>query len=213
MTDWSAAIKDAMLDGEAEETMDLVRLALADGVDPNDIVRTMVDGMCAVGRDYKNGEFYIPDVLLISRASQAVLYMLRKQVNPELLPSDKGLVMMGTVAGDLHDIGKNTARFSLEAEGYKVIDLGIDVVPEVFAREVAEKRPKVLGISALLTTTVGEMPKIIKALEKAGVRDSVQVYVSGVPVTRELAERFGADHYCEDARDTVDYVNEVFARG
>ena len=206
-------IKEAVVDGETDEIQDLVQQAIDEGLEPGKIINEgLIGGMNVVAPLFRDGEMVVPEVMESADTMKAGIEVVKPLLGEGGVET-KGKIAIGTVDGDLHDIGKNTARFSLEAEGYKVIDLGIDVVPEVFAKEVAEKRPKVLGISALLTTTVGEMPKIIKALEKAGVRDSVQVYVSGVPVTRELAERFGADHYCEDARDTVDYVNEVFARG
>jgi len=146
-----------------------------------------------------------------SRASHAALFALQSASDAPALTKDRGVVVVGTVAGDLHDIGKNIASLMLQCERFEVIDLGIDVVPEVFVRAIREHKPIVVGLSALLTTTVGEMRKVIEAIEEAGLRDDVKVYVSGLPVTQEYADEIGADHYCEDARDTVDYVESLIS--
>lgn len=207
---WFDSIKDAILDGDAENTMSLVHGALERGIRPNDILKkAVVSSMSAVGRDFKNGEFYIPDVLMSSRASHAALFALRGELDALEPDRTRGKVVVGTVAGDLHDIGKNIAVLMLQCEGVEVIDLGIDVVPERFVEAVRKHEPDVIGLSALLTTTVSEMGKVIEALKQAGVRESVSVYVSGLPVTQEFADSVGADHYCEDARDTIEYVKAV----
>ena len=205
-------IKTAVLDGDAEQAMSLVKEALADGITPDDIVENaLIASMSAVGRDFKSGDFYIPDVLMSSRASHAALFVLQSAPTAHALTKDRGTVVVGTVAGDLHDIGKNIASLMLQCEHFDVIDLGIDVVPEVFVEAIREHQPIVVGLSALLTTTIGEMRKVIEAVECAGLRDSVKIYVSGLPVTREYASEIGADHYCEDARDTVEYVESLVA--
>lgn len=207
-TEWFEIIKEDILDGDAESTMQHVKDALADGVESNDIVKhALVDSMSAVGRDFKSGEFYIPDVLMSSRASHAALFALQNLSDTEPLRKDRGVVVVGTVAGDLHDIGKNIAMLMLQCEGFEVIDLGIDVVPEAFVKAVREYHPLILGLSALLTTTISEMDKVVRALEAAHLRDKVNVYVSGLPVTQDYADQIGADHYCDDARDTVAYAN------
>ena len=203
-------IKQAVLDGDAEQTMGLVKKALADGIDPNDIVtHALVESMSAVGRDFKSGDFYIPDVLMSSRASHAALFALQSAPNARAITKDRGVVVVGTVAGDLHDIGKNIASLMLQCNRFEVVDLGIDVVPEVFVRAIREHHPIVVGLSALLTTTIGEMRKVIEAVEAAGLRQDVKIYVSGLPVTQEFADEIGADHYCEDARDTIEYVESL----
>ena len=203
-------IKEAVLDGDAEQTMSLVKEALAQGADADDVIaHALVESMSAVGRDFKSGDFYIPDVLMSSRASHAALFILQSASNERAATKDRGVVVVGTVAGDLHDIGKNIASLMLQCERFEVIDLGIDVVPEVFVQAVREHHPIVVGLSALLTTTVGEMRKVIEAIEAAGLRDDVKIYVSGLPVTQEFADEIGADHYCEDARDTIEYVKSI----
>lgn len=203
-------IKEAVLDGDAELTMRLVKEALADGISPDDIVaHALIKSMSAVGRDFKSGDFYIPDVLMSSRASHAALFALQSASNAPALTKDRGTVVVGTVAGDLHDIGKNIASLMLQCERFEVIDLGIDVVPEVFVQAIRDHKPIVVGLSALLTTTISEMRKVIEAVEAAGLRDSVKIYVSGLPVTQEYADEIHADHYCEDARDTVEYVESL----
>lgn len=206
-------IKEAVLDGDAEQTMSLVREALADGIAPDDIVEhALIASMSAVGRDFKSGDFYIPDVLMSSRASHAALFVLESEPTAHALTKDRGTIVVGTVAGDLHDIGKNIASLMLQCERFEVIDLGIDVVPEVFVRAIREHQPIVVGLSALLTTTISEMRKVIEAVENAGLRDSVKIYVSGLPVTQEYADEIGADHYCEDARDTIAYVESLIGQ-
>ena len=205
-------IEEAVLDGDAELTMRLVKEALANGVDPDDIVaNALVKSMSAVGRDFKSGEFYIPDVIMSSRASHAALFALQSASNAPALTKDRGVVVVGTVAGDLHDIGKNIAALMLQYQRFEVIDLGIDVVPEVFVQAIREHHPIVVGLSALLTTTIGEMRKVIEAVDAAGLRETTKIYVSGLPVTQEYADEIGADHYCEDARDTLDYVESLVA--
>lgn len=207
---WFGRIKEAILEGDAENTMSLVRGALDSGIEASDVLKdAVVSSMSAVGRDFKNGEFYIPDVLMSSRASHAALFAMRHELDSYDPDQTHGKVVVGTVAGDLHDIGKNIAALMLQCERVEVIDLGIDVVPERFVEAVKAHKPDVLGLSALLTTTIGEMKNVIDALEQAGLRDSVKVYVSGLPVTQEFADEAGADHYCEDARDTVEYVKSV----
>lgn len=210
--EWYESIRHCILEGQAELAMGLTKLAVIDGIDPFTIIRNaVIEGMSTVGRDFKNGEFYVPDVLMASRASHAVLLTLKKYIHLDGFGHEKGTIVVGTVAGDLHDIGKNITSTMLSCEGFEVIDLGIDVVPEVFVEAVRKHHPMLLGISALLTTTVGEMGKIISAINAAGLRDETKVYVSGVPVSLELAEIFGADRYCKDVRDSIDYANELYA--
>ncbi len=203
-------IKEAVLDGDAELTMQLVRNAMEIGISPDDIVsNALIKSMSTVGRDFKSGDFYIPDVLMSSRASHAALFVLQSESGSKALTKDRGTVVVGTVAGDVHDIGKNIASLMLQCERFEVVDLGIDVVPEVFVRAIREHKPFLVGLSALLTTTIEEMRKVIKAVEAAGLRQDVKIYVSGLPVTQEYADEIGADHYCEDARDTIEYAESL----
>ncbi len=207
---WFELIQEAILDGDAENAISLVKGALANGIESDDILKkAVITSMSAVGRDFKNGEFYIPDVLMSSRASHAALFAMRGNLASFDPERARGKVVVGTVAGDLHDIGKNIAVLMLQCDQIEVIDLGIDVVPERFVEAVKTHKPDVLGLSALLTTTMSELSNVIAALEQAGVRESVKVYVSGLPVTQEFADETGADHYCENARDTVEYVRMV----
>lgn len=207
-------IRQSIVDGDAEKTMHYVRLALEADINLESLISdVLVDSMNSVGKDFRNGDFFVPDVLMSSRALDAALYVLDDAGAFKLIQKERHKegesVLIGTVAGDLHDIGKNIAGLLLRCEGYKVIDLGIDVGPAAFAKAVKENKPQVMGLSALLTTTVGEMKAIIDELSKENVRDDVRVYVSGAPVTQEFADSIGADHYCPDARDTVDYVASV----
>lgn len=211
-SEWLSHIQGSVLLGEAEIAMGLVEHAIADGIDPTDIAEgPLVASMTAVGNDFKSGEFYIPDVLMSSRALHAALFELRKHLpeDPEedydpRLPT----ILIGTVAGDLHDIGKNIASLMFQVKGYRVIDLGIDVTADRFVKAARKYRPDVIGLSALLTTTIGEMGKVIQALERAGIRDNLEVYVSGAPVTQEFADQIGADKYCADVNESLEYVKE-----
>lgn len=216
--EWFEAIEDAIREGEAELTMRVLKRGIADGVDPWEVAQgPLVDSMSAVGKDFKAGDFYIPDVLMSARALQAALFVLRDYA-PDVTASHIGgqvddgtnlVVLIGTVAGDLHDIGKNIASVMFELNGYQVIDLGIDVVPAVFVDAVRRYHPDVVGLSALLTTTIGEMRNTIVALEEAGLRKDVKVYVSGTPITQEFSDEIGADHFCADVRDSLDYLAHI----
>ncbi len=209
---WIEHIQEAILDGDAENTMSLVKGALNSGIAANFILKeAVVASMSAVGRDFKNGEFYIPDVLMCSRASHAALFAMQNDLNMDEFNQPRGKAVVGTVAGDLHDIGKNIAALMLRCEGFEVIDLGIDVVPERFVEAVKTHDPDIVGLSALLTTTIREMGNVIEALDRAGLRKKARIYVSGLPVTQEFADSIGADHYCEDARDTVEYAKSTLA--
>ncbi len=209
------AVGYSILEGEAEDTMRLVEQAVRAGIDVEElIVRALVGSMSRVGRDFKNGEFYIPDVLLSSRAAQAAVFKLRSLglvADESDQDDERGTVVVGTVAGDLHDIGKNITVLMLQVNDFNVIDLGIDVVPEVFVEAVRKHRPMLLGVSSLLTTTISEMGHIVEALVKAGLRDEVKIYVSGAPVTQEFADMIGADHYSPDVRDSIEYAKAVFS--
>lgn len=216
--EWFEAIEDAIREGEAELTMRVLKKAIADGVDPWEIAQIpLVESMSAVGKDFKAGDFYIPDVLMSSRALQAALFVLRDHA-PDVTAAHIGgqgdgdanlVVLIGTVAGDLHDIGKNIASVMFELTGYEVIDLGIDVAPAVFVDAVRKYHPDVIGLSALLTTTIGEMRNTIAALEEVGLRKDVKVYVSGTPITQEFSDEIGADHFCADVRDSLDYLAHI----
>lgn len=206
---WLSQIKEAILLGQPDLAMGIAAHAMDDGISPDDIVEEpMTSGMKEVGAAFKNGRFFIPEIIMSTRAVNAVLFEIRKRYpgrgNDPKMPT----VLIGTVKGDFHDVGKNLAAIMFEARGFHVIDLGVNVPAEEFVRAVREHHPDVLGLSAMLTMTVGELGTVIEALEKAGLRDGLAVYVSGVPVTQKLADEIGADRHCEDLGDSLDYLEE-----
>lgn len=198
------AIAKAIAKGLASTVKRSVENALGDGYEPADILENgLIAGMNEVSRRFKENEIFIPDVLLSSRAMHAGMHVLK----PLLSFSDHklpGKIVIGTVAGDLHDIGKNLVVMMCRGVGLEVIDLGIDVHPEEFLQAVFDHKPNILAMSALLTTTMPVMPETISVLVKAGMRDEVKVMVGGGPVTQEYARAIGADEYAHDARTAAE---------
>jgi 5-methyltetrahydrofolate--homocysteine methyltransferase len=190
--------------GEDKEVAALVRKALDQGMAPADILSGgLIAGMDEVGKDFKAGELFVPEVLVAARAMQAGMSILR----PLLAESDTpmaGKYVIGTVKGDLHDIGKNLVKMMLEGAGFQTVDLGTDVGPAGFVAAVREHRPQVVGMSALLTTTMVNMKSTIEALQEAGLRESVKIMIGGAPVTAAFAKQIGADAYAPDAASAVD---------
>ena len=193
-------IHDSIMKGDANGTIDGVQMALDASYNPGVILNEgMISAMDEVGRLFERGEYFVPEMLISARAMQAGLGILK----PYLLAADiqpLGKIVIGTVKGDLHDIGKNLVGMMLEGTGFEVIDLGTDVTPEMFAEAVQEHKPDYVGLSALLTTTMGQMENTIRVLQDAGLRDdNVKVMVGGAPVTQHFADSIGADLYAPDA--------------
>ena len=189
--------------GNAPKVKELVQQALAEGVDPGSIISNqLIPAMAEVGDRFARNEFYVPEMLIAARAMQGGLNILK----PLLVDGDVvsvGRVVIGTVKGDLHDIGKNLVSMMLEGAGFEITDLGTDVSPEKFVQAVKEKQAQIVGFSALLTTTMTMMKKNIEALTEAGVRDQVKVIIGGAPVTQSYADEIGADGYADDAGGAV----------
>ena len=199
------ALSQAVIVGDLESSRKLTRQALDEGVDPLRIFReALVPGMDVVGKKMKAQEYYIPEVLLSARAMKGAAEILRPLIaqNPDAQPT--GRVVIGTVSGDLHDIGKNLVGMMLEGAGFDVIDLGTNVSADKFVAAVKDKKADVVALSALLTTTMVRMTDVIKALETAGVRSQVKVMVGGAPVTQRFADEIGADGYSPDAAGAAD---------
>jgi 5-methyltetrahydrofolate--homocysteine methyltransferase len=194
----------AVLEGNNEITPTLVQKGLDEGLVPKDILdHGMVVGMNEVGARFKAGDMYVPEVLMSAEAMQAGLKILR----PLLVSSGAqliGKIVLGTVKGDLHDIGKNLVGMMCEGAGFEVIDLGFNVEPERFVEATKQHQPQIVGLSALLTTTMRAMAHTIKALEEAGLRDKVKIMVGGAPVDAEFSRRIGADGYGSNAPAGVD---------
>jgi 5-methyltetrahydrofolate--homocysteine methyltransferase len=182
-------------------------------VGPESIVNEgLIVGMDEVGRRFKANEFYVPEVLIAARAMHAGMDIV-KPLLAESGVKPRGTVVIGTVQGDLHDIGKNLVAMMLEGGGWEVVDLQVDVAADTFVNSVNEQSPNVLAMSALLTTTMPGMKDTIDALSAAGVRDKVKVMIGGAPVTQAFADEIGADGYAPDAASAVDLANELAVAG
>ena len=200
---------DAVLNGEAQKATTATKQALESGAAPMQLIsEAMVPGMAEVGRLYESGEYFVPELLLAGRAMKSAMELLR----PLLAASgDRPTirVVIGTVKGDLHDIGKNLVASMLEGGGFEVIDLGADVTPEKFVAAVAERQPQVVCLSSLLTVTMPCMKTTIEALTAAGLRHQVKVLIGGAPVTSQYAKEIGADGYTDNASGAVGLVRSV----
>jgi 5-methyltetrahydrofolate--homocysteine methyltransferase len=203
------SIAEYLYDGDEEKVAELVQKALDEGMDPGEVLKGgLIAGMDEVGRDFKAGDLFVPEVLIAANAMHAGMNVLR----PLLTESDAmgaGKYVIGTVAGDLHDIGKNLVKMMLEGAGFEVIDLGTDVKPQDFVNAVREHQPNLLGMSALLTTTMVNMKATIEALEEAGLRDGLKIMIGGAPVTAQFAEEVGADAFAADAAMAVDVARQM----
>lgn len=199
-------IAEGVIKGEIENVAELTRKAVDEGVDVMEIVNNgLMSGMNVVGERFKAGDMFVPEVLMSAKAMTAGMEIVKPLIVGGALPS-RGKVILGTVKGDLHDIGKKLVGMIMESAGIEVIDLGIDVAPEKFASGIKEKNPDVVGMSALLTTTMLVMKDTIEVLEEEGLRDKVKVIVGGAPVTKEFAEEIGADGWAPDAVSAKDLV-------
>jgi len=211
MADLLQNIARNVYEGDEEAVTALVTSAIEQGLAPAEILSGgMIAGMDEVGRDFKAGDLFVPEVLIAARAMHAGMEVLR----PLLVGnSDYGLgkVLIGTVKGDLHDIGKNLVKMMLEGAGFETIDLGTDVEPETFVSAVRQHQPQIVGMSALLTTTMVNMKSTIDELQEAGLRGSVKIVVGGAPVTAAYAEQIGADGYAADAASAVDLARGLVA--
>jgi len=202
-------IASSLYRGEDKTVADLVQQALDQGMTSIEILNGgLIAGMDEVGRDFKAGQLYVPEVLIAARAMQAGMNVLRPLLAESDVPS-VGKYVIGTVQGDLHDIGKNLVKMMLEGAGFETIDLGVDVKPDDFVAAVREHQPQLLGMSALLTTTMPGMKATIEALEEAGLRDTVKIMVGGAPVTAAFAEQIEADAYAPDAATAVDVARKL----
>jgi 5-methyltetrahydrofolate--homocysteine methyltransferase len=206
-------ISEELQKGNYQEMPQLVQEALNRNIPPSKILSDgLVAGMDVVGEKFRRDEFFMPEVLISARAMQAGMDILR----PKLIETGArlaGKIVLGTVKGDLHDIGKNLVGMLMEGAGFQVIDLGIDVPSERFVEAVKSNQPNILGLSALLTTTMPRMKEVIESLVEAGVRDRVKVMVGGAPITEKYARDIGADGYAPEAASAVEKARELIGRG
>lgn len=202
-------LSTALINGKAPVVRELTEKALASGEKPQDVLtKGLVAGMSVVGVKFKSNEFYVPEVLIAARAMKQGMEVLRpKLIEGGVEPVAK--VAIGTVRGDLHDIGKNLVAMMMEGAGFEIVDLGVDVKPEQFVETVKNNNTGLVCLSALLTTTMPAMRETIQALGNAGVRDDVCILVGGAPVTQNYADEIGADGYAPDAASAVDAAKSL----
>jgi corrinoid protein of di/trimethylamine methyltransferase len=205
-------ISISLQQGKAKVVKELVQKAVDDGMDVKTILEEgLLSGMGVIGEKFKNNEVYVPDVLIAARAMKAGTEIL----TPLLATSGvkaKGKVVIGTVKGDLHDIGKNLVRMMMEGKGLEVIDLGIDVSYDKFVNSAKETGADIIACSALLTTTMGEMKSVVEAAKEAGIRDKVTIMVGGAPVNENYCKSIGADIYTPDAASAADEAAKACAK-
>jgi corrinoid protein of di/trimethylamine methyltransferase len=202
-------ISEQLQKGKANEVKDLVQKARDEGMGGKQILNEgLMVGMGIIGEKFKKNEVYVPEVLIAARAMNTGIEVIK-----DLLAEDadevKGRVVLGTVKGDLHDIGKNLVKIMMEGKGLEVHDLGIDVSAEKFVEAAKENNANIIACSALLTTTMTEMENVVKAAEEAGYRDKVKIMIGGAPVTQNYCESIGADIYAPDAASAADAAIEI----
>lgn len=202
-------LAQAIISGKKDQAEALAKEALDQGVSPGDILnKGLVAGMNVVGQKFKANEFYVPEVLIAARAMKAAMEHLKPAL-AETGTEPVARVAIGTVKGDLHDIGKNLVAMMLEGAGFEIVDLGVDVKPEKFVETVKDRKTQVVALSALLTTTMPAMKDTIETLKAAGLRDKVQIMIGGAPVTQNYCDEIGADGYAPDAASAVDKAREL----
>ena len=203
---------DNTLVGNAPEVKDLTNKGLEEGMEPESMLYdALIPSLEEVGARFERGDFFVPEMLIAARAMQGALDILRPLL-AETGAKQVGTYVMGTVKGDVHDIGKNLVNIMLEGAGFTVYDLGVNVAPEVFVEKINEHKPDIVGFSAFLTTTMPMFKANINALEKAGIRDNVIVMVGGAPVTQEYADKVGADGYAADASTAVRLAKDLIEK-
>jgi 5-methyltetrahydrofolate--homocysteine methyltransferase len=202
-------VAEAIIDGDRSTAVDLTQQALREDVDSETLLNEgMIGAMREVGLRFEREEYYVPEMLLAARAMQEALAILRPRLSASAARL-RGKIVLGTVLGDLHDIGKNLVGMMLEGAGFEIVDLGTDVDPASFVGAVRDHSPDVLAMSALLTTTMPNMERTIRALQDAGVREKVRVVVGGAPLTATYARQIDADGYAPDASRAVRLVESL----
>ncbi len=205
-------IGDDLYDGLKDEVVEGVEILLERGWDPNRILNeALMPGMDVVGDDFRDGILFVPEVLLAANAMKAAMEVLRPLLVETGAPKI-GKMVIGTVKGDIHDIGKNLVAMMMEGAGFEVVNLGINVDADQFLAAIDEHQPDILGMSALLTTTMPYMKTVIEALDEKGIRDDIIVLVGGAPLNADFAQAIGADAYCKDAAVAVETAREFMKR-
>ncbi len=205
-------LADSVYSGKKERVEQLVKQALEEGVSAKEILdQGLISGMNRVGEDFKNNRIYVPEVLIAARAMKTGMAVLRPKIVEEKI-EPKARVALGTVKGDLHDIGKNLVGMMLEGAGYEVIDLGVDVSASKFVEASRQQGATLIGMSALLTTTMLSMRDTVQEFQQAGLRDKVKLMVGGAPVTQRWCDEIAADGYAPDAASAVELADSLLAR-
>lgn len=197
-------ISENLQRGKAKVVKELVQQAIDEGMSAKEILEEgLLSGMSVIGEKFKNNEVFVPEVLIAARAMTKGIELLRPHLVADGV-EEKGTVVIGTVKGDLHDIGKNLVRMMMEGKGLKVIDLGVDVPVEKFLEAARENDAQIIACSALLTTTMGEMRSVVEAVEASEMKDKVKVMIGGAPITQAFCDQIGADKYTPDAASAAD---------
>lgn len=206
-------LKEMVVDGKHKEIEAQVQGAIDSDIDLNRIINdALISAMDIIGKRFADGEIYVPEMLVSAMTMKLGLEKIKPLLTEDEIET-KGTILMCTVKGDLHDIGKNLVTMMLEGAGFKVIDLGVDVKIDKLLRTVKEEKADILGLSALLTTTMPEMHRVIEALEVEGLRDNVKVIVGGAPIDKKFADKIGADGYAKDAAEAVQLARELVSVG
>ena len=202
-------ISQALIKGDAKTVKDLTEQAVAEGIAPGVIIQEgLIGGMAVIAERFKKNEIYVPEVLIAARAMHAGLGVLKPLLTESETESAE-VFLIGTVKGDLHDIGKNLVAMMMEGAGFRVVDLGVDVPPEKFVEAIREHKPSIVGLSALLTTTMVAMKDTLEAIKASEFKDKVKVMIGGAPVTQNYADEIGADGYAPDASTAVDVAKKL----
>ena len=206
-----SALRKAVIEGDVQASVTAARAALQEGVQPVDLISQGISpAMAEVGKLFEEGEYFVPELLMAARATKEIFVILRPLL-AQAGSKPMAHVVLGTVQGDLHDIGKNLVAAMLEGGGFEVTDLGVDVAPETFIAAVKKRPVQIVGLSALLTTTMPAMKTTIEAFRAAGIREQIKIMVGGAPVTSKYAETIGADGYSETAAASVDLARRLLA--
>jgi len=202
-------IAENLIQGKADKVKELVQRSVDEGQDVSKILNEgLLAGMSVVGDKFKKNEFYVPEVLIAARAMKAGMEIIRPLLTKKGVKG-AGKIILGTVRGDLHDIGKNLVGMMLEGAGFEITDLGVDVSPEKFVEAAREKGADIIGLSALLTTTMPGMKDVIEAIKSSDLKGKVKVMIGGAPVTQDYADEIGADGYAPDAASAVDKAKQL----
>jgi len=207
-----SALKNAVIAGKRKDAEALTQKALAEGAEPVALIEeALIPAMSVVGDRFKNGEFFVPEMLIAAKAMKTAMEVIKPKLSAGAF-KPTGKVVIGTVRGDLHDIGKNLVKMMLEGAGFEVLDLGVDVPPEKFIEAVKQNSPQIVAMSALLTTTMLAMPDTIKAFDAAGVRKGVKVIIGGAATTEAFAKEIKADGYGADASTAVELAKKLVGK-